>query len=332
MRRRTFITLLGGTAAAWPLAVRAQQGERVRRIGVLMGGHETDSEAQTWKKAFELRLAELGWTDGRNVRIDYHWAGGDPTFSRTFAKEMLSIGPDVVLAVGTAALVALSEETHTVPIVFTRISNPVERGFVATLAKPGGNVTGFSNFDATMSGKWLQTLRDIAPSTSRVAMVANPKESDLGHYYRSFTAAATSSSIEPIEASVQDLDELQGAIAKVAERPGGAIIFIPDGFIQSNRTAVIAQATKYHLPAIYPFRFFATEGGLASYGTSGMHVMEQFHGAETYVDLILKGEKPADLPVQSPSKFELVINLKAAKAIGLTVPQPMLLLADAVIE
>ena len=329
MRRRTFITLLGGTAAAWPLAVRAQQGERVRRIGVLMGGHETDSEAQTWKKAFELRLAELGWTDGRNVRIDYHWAGGDPAFSRTFAKEMLSIGPDVVLAVGTAALVALSEETHTVPIVFTRISNPVERGFVATLAKPGGNVTDFTNFDATMSGKWLQTLRDIAPSTSRVAMVANPKESDLVHYIRSFTAAATSSSIEPIEASVQNLDELQGAIAKVADRPGGAIIFIPDGFIQSNRTAVIAQATKYHLPAIYPFRFFATEGGLASYGTSAT---VQFHGAATYVDRILKGEKPADLPVQSPSKFELVINLKAAKAIGLTVPQPMLLLADAVIE
>jgi hypothetical protein len=194
-----YVHLLGGTAAAWPLAVRAQQGERVRRIGVLMGGHETDSEAQTWKKAFELRLAELGWTDGRNVRIDYHWAGGDPAFSRTFAKEMLSIGPDVVLAVGTAALAALREETHTVPIVFTRISNPVERGFVATLAKPGGNVTGFTNFDATMSGKWLQTLRDIARSTSRVAMVANPKESDLGHYFRSFTAAATSSSIERLK-------------------------------------------------------------------------------------------------------------------------------------
>jgi putative tryptophan/tyrosine transport system substrate-binding protein len=328
MRRRDFIKGIAGSATAWPLAARAQQTETVRRIGVLMATPESDPEVQAWKKAFEQRLAELGWTDGRNVRIDYHWAGGDPAFSRTFAKEMLSIGPDVILAVGTASLVALREETHTVPIVFARVSNPVEQGFVASLAKPGANVTGFSNFDPTMSGKWLQTLRDIAPSISRVAMVANPRESDLVHYFRSFTAAA-SSSIEPIEAAVQNLDELQGAIAKVADKPGGAIIFIPDAFIISNRTAVIAQATKYHLPAIYPFRFFATEGGLASYGISGT---EQFHGAATYEDRILKGEKPANLPVQSPSKFELVINLKAAKAIGLTVPRPMLLLADEVIE
>jgi putative ABC transport system substrate-binding protein len=328
MRRRDLIKVIAG-AAAWPVATRAQQSEPPRRIGVLMVNPESDLEAQAWKRAFEQRLAELGWIDGRNVRIDYHWTAGDPTFSRTFAKEMVSIRPDVILAVGTASLVALREETHTVPIVFARVSNPVEQGFVASLAKPGANVTGFSNFEPTMSGKWLQILRDIAPSTNRVAMVANPRESDLAHYFRSFTEAAASSSIEPIEASVQSLDELQGAIAKVADKPSGAIIFIPDGFVISNRTAVITQATKYHLPAIYPFRFFATEGGLASYGISGT---EQFQGAAMYVDRILKGERPADLPVQSPSKFELVINLKAAKAIGLTVPQPMLLLADAVIE
>jgi putative ABC transport system substrate-binding protein len=327
--RREFISALGGASLAWPLAARAQQGDRMQRIGVLMATQESDPETQSWKKAFVQRLEELGWTDGRNVRIDYRWANGDAALSRTLARELLGMAPDVVLAVGVASLSALQQETRTVPIVFARVSNPVERGFVASLAKPGGNVTGFSNFEPAMAGKWLQTLKDIAPGINRVALIADPEESDLDGYFGSLTTTAGLLAVEPIQEAVHNLDEMARAIAKVADKPGAGLIFIPDGFTIANRAAVIAQVTKYHLPAIYPFSFFASDGGLASYGINGD---EQFRQAAGYVDRVLKGEKPADLPVQAPTKFELVINLKTAKMLGLDIPQPMLLLADEVIE
>ncbi|MGB6507002.1 MAG: ABC transporter substrate-binding protein, partial [Xanthobacteraceae bacterium] len=248
--RRRFITLAGGAAAAWPLGAEAQQADRLRRIGVLMANPESDPQVQSWKKAFVQRLEELGWKDGGNLRSDYRWANGDPDLSRTYAKELLGAAPDVVLAVGTASIAALQKETRSVAIVFTRVSNPVEQGFVASLANPGGNVTGFSNFEPAMAGKWLQTLKDIAPGINHVALVANPDESDMEHYYRSLAAAAGSLSVEPIQAPVHNLDETDRAIAKVADKPGGGLVFIADGFITTNRAAVIAQVNKYRLPAI----------------------------------------------------------------------------------
>jgi putative tryptophan/tyrosine transport system substrate-binding protein len=327
MIRREFITLLGG-AAVWPLQARAQQPDRMRRIGVLQGGTpEPDAESDI--AAFVKRLGNLGWSAGRNLFIDYRWAAGDVARMRVFAQELLSLAPDVVLATGSGPVAVLREETRTVPIVFARVSDPVGQGFVASLARPGGNVTGFSNFEFTLGSKWLQTLTEVAPNVTRVAVIADPGQSALDGFFHSIAAASGSLGVESVRTPVSNLEELEHAIATAGNKPGGGLIILPDGFLLSNRSAVIAQAMKYRLPAIYPFRFLATDGGLVSYG---INTNEQYRAAAGYVDRILRGEKASDLPVQAPAKFELVINLKTAKALGIEVPPMLLARADKVIE
>ncbi|HXQ84342.1 MAG TPA: ABC transporter substrate-binding protein [Xanthobacteraceae bacterium] len=332
MKRRDFITLLGGAAAlgGWPLAdAGAQQGGRVRRVAALIGTPK-DSDTEANIAAFEKTLQSLGWALGRDVAIDYRFGAAiDPARAQTLAKELLATAPDVVLVLGIAPLAALRNETRSVPIVFTRISDPVGQGFVASLAKPGGNVTGFSNFEPAMAGKWLQTLKDVAPAVTRVAVIANPDASALDDYFRAITAPAAALGVEPVRAAVHNLDDIQRAIAAMSEKSGGGLVILPDGLVINNRAAVIAAAATYRVPAIYPFRVFASEGGLVAYG---VNTNEQFRGAASYVDRILKGEKPADLPVQAPDKFEFVVNLKTAKALGLTVSPNLLLTADEVIE
>jgi putative ABC transport system substrate-binding protein len=329
MRRRQFITLLGGTVLAWPLVARAQQAERVRRVGVLMGGSASDPDFQSSVRAFEDALRDLGWTSGSNIVIDYRWISGDAALARALASELLGMSPDAVLAVGLAPIVALRDATHTVPVVFARVSDPVGLGIVTSLARPAGNVTGFINFEPAIAGKWLQTLKEIAPGIIRVAVVANPEVSAFDSYFRSITSVAGALAVEPVQAHVRNRDDIERVIAAANDKPGGGLIVLPDGFVIGNRATIIAQAAKYRLPAIYPFRIFASDGGLVSYG---INTNEQLRGAASYVNRILKGEKPADLPVQEPTKFEFVINLKTAKALGLTIPEALLVRADEVIE
>jgi putative ABC transport system substrate-binding protein len=327
--RRQFISAIGGATVAWPLAARAQQAERVRRVGVLMGGSPNDPDFQSNTRAFEDALRDLGWTSGRNILIDYRWISGDAALARTLASELLGMSPDVVLTVGLAPIVALHDATHTVPVVFARVSDPVGLGIVASLARPGGNVTGFINFEPAIAGKWLQTLKEIAPGTIRVAVIANPEVSAFDSFFHSITSVAGALAVEPVQAPVRNRDDIERAIAAANDMPGGGLIVLPDGFIIGNRATIIAQAAKNRLPAIYPFRFFASDGGLVSYG---INTNEQLRGAASYIDRILKGEKAADLPVQAPTKYELVINLKTAKALGLSIPQTLIATADEVIE
>jgi putative ABC transport system substrate-binding protein len=332
MRRREFIGLLGsapaGISLTWPLAARAQQGAGVRRIAVLVS-QTKNSDVQANNEAFENALRQLGWGLGRDLIIDYRFGAVDPSQATSLAKDVLGAAPDVVLAVGIAPLAALHDLTKTIPIVFARVSNPIEQGFVASLAKPGGNVTGFSNFEPGMAGKWLQTLKDVAPSVTRVGILATPDGSALDAYFRSVTTPARALAVEPIRAAVHNLDDIERVIATIAEKPGGGLIVLPDGLVLSNRATIIAYAAKYRVPAIYPFRVFASEGGLVAYG---VNTNAQFRGAAAYVDRILKGEKPSDLPVQTPDQFELVVNLNTAKALGLTVSPNLLLTANEVIE
>jgi putative tryptophan/tyrosine transport system substrate-binding protein len=300
--------------------------EACRRIE---DSNPSDPDAQADFAAFEDTLRNLGWIVGRNIMIDYRWSGGNPERDGALAKELLKMPPDVLIAVGTAAVGALREKTQTVPIVFARVSDPVTKGLVASFAKPGGNITGFSNFELTMGGKWLEMLKEIAPNVARVTVIANPGTSDLDGFFRSVVAASSVLSIETVKAPVHDLHDMESAMAKAANKSDAGVIVPPDGFMISNRDAVIARAKELRLPAIYAFRFFAIAGGLVSYG---IRTTEQFRGVASYVDRILKGEKPGNLPVQAPTKFELVINLKTAKAIGLTIPPAFLLRADEVIE
>jgi putative tryptophan/tyrosine transport system substrate-binding protein len=329
MRRREFIALLSSTG--WALAARAQSGDRVRRVGALIGGSASDPDLQSNAHALEKSLQNLGWIAGRNLTIDYRWGEGNFVRMRGLAKELFDKAPDVLLAVGGVPLLVFRDATHTVPIIFARVSDPVGQHFVDNVVRPGGNVTGFTNFEPSMSGKWLQVLKDVAPSITQVGVIANPETSHPGldDYLPSILAAAVPLSITATKLPVKNLDDIERAIASAADRPSGGLIIVPDAFLLSNRGAVIEQANKYRLPAIYPFRFFASEGGLVSYG---IDPDQQFPGVASYIDRVLKGEKPGDMPVQAPTKFQLVINLKTAKAIGLTVPQPMLLLADEVIE
>lgn len=331
MRRREFIISVVGVAsvaAGRPFAASAQQ-DRVRRVAVLRDAKESDADARADAAAFEKALQNLGWILGRSITIDTRWTGGDIQSVRPFAKELLSASPDVLIAVGTAPLSVLRDETRTVPIVFARVSDPVGQGFVANLARPGGNITGFSNFEPAMGGKWLETLKEVAPRVSRVAVIANPASSALDGYFRSVAAASAVLGIEPSKLPVRNVHDLELAIATASNSPNGGAIVPPDALTISNRDIVTARAKQLGLPAIYPFRFFAVGGGLVSYG---INTREQFRGAASYVNRILKGEKPADLPVQAPTKYELVVNLRTAKAIGLTIPESFLLRADEVIE
>jgi putative tryptophan/tyrosine transport system substrate-binding protein len=329
MKRREFIVLIGGAATAWPLAAHAQSGDRVRRVGALISGSASDPDLQSNARALEKSLQNLGWVAGRNLVIDYRWGEGNLVRTRGLAKELLDKAPDVLLAVGVGALIAFRDLTHAVPIVFARVSDPVGQHLVDNVVRPGGNVTGFSNFEPAMSGKWLQVLKDVAPNITHVAVIANPEMTALDYFLPSIIAATGPLNVATTKLPVKNPDDIEPAIASAADRPNGGLIVAPDALLLANRGAVIAQANKYRLPAIYPFRFYASEGGLVSYG---IDPDQQFPGVASYIDRILKGEKPGDMPVQAPTKFQLVINLKTAKTIGLTVPQPMLLLADEVIE
>jgi putative tryptophan/tyrosine transport system substrate-binding protein len=331
IRRREVIFTLCGVAAASPLAAQAQQSDRVRRIGVLMGYAESDLEAQAHIAAFREELQKLGWTEGRNTQIDTRWAAPDDAESmRRFAKELVALQPDLILSNTTPTTTALLQQTRTIPIVFAIVADPIGSGFVASFARPGGNVTGFIFTEPTMAGKWLELLKEIAPRVTRVAMLFNPASATYAEYWLNpFKAAAASFAVEAIAAPVRDRSELESVIAAQARESGGGLIVMPDSFMDAHRVEITSLAARYRLPAVYPFRFFAEVGGLLSYGADRT---DNFRRAATYVDHILKGEKPAKLPVQAPIKFELVINLKAAKAIGLDVPLHVQQLADEVIE
>jgi ABC-type uncharacterized transport system substrate-binding protein len=330
MKRRDFITLLGGGAAlAWPRVAHAQ--ERMRRVGVLMALVESDPQAQAHVAAFREELQKLGWVEGRNIRIDIRWATPRDAGSRQrFAKELVALRPDLILSSTTPTTAALLQQTRTIPIVFAVVADPVGSGFVASFSRPGGNATGFIPVEPTMSGKWLELLKEIAPRVTRVAFLFNPATAPYAEYYlTSFKAAAASLALEAIAAPVRDLSELQSAIAAQAGAPHGGLVVMPDSFLVAQWAAITSLAARYHLPAVYPFSFFVELGGLLSYGND---LVDSYRRAASYADRILKGAKAGELPVQAPVKFELVINLKTAKALGLDVPLLLQQRADALIE
>src|SRR5215470_7783036 len=326
MRRRNFIAGLASTAAAWPVAAHAQRLDRLRRIGVLIGFAENDPAVQSWLAAFRAALAKLGWSEGSNLRIELRWSAADPDKIRTFAKELVDLRPDAIFGVSTPAIGTLARETRTIPIVFAGVSDPIGSGFAANLAHPGGNITGFAINDPALGGKWVQLLKEIAPRTLRVELLFNPTTAvALQYFLPSIQAAASSLAVQTNAAPVRAKDEIEGVIAVQARDPGGGLIVMPDVFNDANRELIIALAARYSVPAIYYNRFFLEPGGLISYGDVRI---DQFRPAAGYIDRILKGEKPADLPVQGPTKFELIINVKTAKALGLTVPDGLLVAAD----
>jgi putative ABC transport system substrate-binding protein len=330
LRRRDFITLLGGAAAAWPLVARAQQGERIRRIGVLTTQAESDREVQSWIKAFAIRLQELGWVDGMNVRIDYRWAnGGDPVHLAALARELIELKPDVLLAANYSCAVALRQYTLAIPIVFTTIADAVGVGLVTNLARPEGNITGFTVFEFSIGGKWIEALKEVVPGLRRVAVLFDPTTPTWPQYVRAIEAAAPAVTVRLTPSPVQEDADIERALGAFAAEPNGAVIVIPTTSTVFRRQRIIALAAQFRLPAMYPYRFFAAEGGLMSYGSD---LISQHRQAAAYVDRLLRGEKIADLPVQQASRFEFVINLKTAKALGLTVPPSLLARADEVIE
>jgi len=327
MTRREFITLLGG-AAAWPLAARAQQGERMRRIGVLRFGAADDREATAYIAAFVQGLKQLDWTDGRNMRIDIRWDADDAERARRYAKELVALTPDVILAAGSQAMAALQETTRTIPIVFVNVSDPVGAGYVASLARPGGNATGFMAFEYGMSGKWLELLKEIAPRVTRAAIIRDPTVSVGIGQLGAIQSAAPSFGVEANPIDARDASEIERAITAFARSPNGGLIVTASPSAIVHRELIVTLAARNKLPAAYFDRMFVNAGGLMSYGLT----TDSWRQAAGYVDRILKGEKPADLPVQAPTKYELVINMKTAKALGLDVPPTLLARADEVIE
>ena len=329
MKRREFISLLGGAAAAWPLAARARQGEQMRRVGVLMPFAEDDSDAQANIAAFRQMLQMLGWTDSRNVRIDYRWGGGKPERIAAYGRELVTLKPDVILASSPLVLQPLLQETRSIPIVFTQVTDPVGSGFVASLAHPGGNITGFAVAEFSMYGKSLEVLKEVAPHVARVAVLLNPQQAPQAGMWRAIEAAAPSFKVQLTAANVRDSAEIERTIESFARESGGGLIVLPNVPTIVHWGLIIALAARHRLPAIYTFRQFVADGGLISYGP---HRIDQYRQAAAYVDRILRGEKPADLPIQQPTKFELVIKLKTAKALGLDVPWFLQQRADEVIE
>jgi ABC-type uncharacterized transport system substrate-binding protein len=330
MRRREFIGLVAGAAAAWPLAARAQQGARMRRIGVLMAVPEHDPEYQGYIGAFREGLQKLGWTEGRNIQIDYRWGADDIEAMQRVAKDLVALQPDLIFTQNTPTTAATLQQTRAIPILFANCADPVGSGFVATLPRPGGNVTGFITMEPTMAGKWLELLKEIAPRVSRVAALFNPATATFADIYLTpFKAAAASFGVEAIVAPLHDASELEAVVATQAGEPNGGLIAMPDSFLTVHRTEITSLAARYGLPAVYPFRFFAELGGLLSYGNNQL---DNYPRAAIYADRILRGAKPSELPVQVPVKFELVINLKAAKTLGLYVPLQLQQRADEVIE
>jgi putative ABC transport system substrate-binding protein len=332
MRRRKFITLLGGVVAAGasPFRARAQSSERMRRIGVLMGYPENDTEALAWVTAFRKGLQQFGWVEGHNIRIDIRWATANGELIQHFAKELVALQPELVLSSSTPTTAALLQLTRTIPIVFGIVADPVGSHFVASLARPGGNVTGFTNLEPTIASKWLELLKEIAPRVNRVAFLFNPASAPYAEYYMTpFQAAAASLHVTAIAAPVHETSELETVLAARAREPDGGLVVMPDAFSNAHRTEIISLAARYSLPAVYPYRFFAALGGLITYGTD---LTDNFQRAAIYADRILRGAKPSELPVQAPVKFELGVNLKTAKALGLDVPASLQQRADEVIE
>jgi ABC-type uncharacterized transport system substrate-binding protein len=329
MGRREFITLLGGAAAAWPLAARAQQPEPVRRIGILLPVAADDAEFQTRVGAFLQGLQQLGWAIGRNVRIDTRWAGASAAEIRRHAAELIALAPDVILAHGVPTLGPLLQATRTVPIVFPTAADPVAAGFVDSLARPGGNVTGFMDLEYGMAGKWLELLKQIASGVTRVAVLRDPATPTGPAQFGVIQAVAPPLGMEVNPVNVRDASEIERAVGAVARFPNSGLIVTPSGWASVHRELIVKLAAQHKLPAVYFGRYFVAGGGLISYGPD---LSDQYRRAAGYVDRILKGEKPADLPVQAPTKYELVINLKTAKALGLDVPPSLLARADEVIE
>src|SRR5215472_628712 len=329
MKRRAFITLLGGAAATWPLAARAQQRERMRRIGVLMSLAEDDPEGQSRLRAFVQGLQQSGWTDGRNLRIDIRWGAGDAERIRRYAAELAALAPDVILAGGGAVIPSLLQATRTVPIVFTQTPDPVGAGFVESLARPGGNVTGFTTFEYGISAKWLELLKEIAPRVTRAAVIRDAAIASGTGQWGALQSVAPSFGVELSPVNMRDADEIERAVAAFARSANVGLIVAASTLAIVHREPIITLAARHKLPAVYSGRFFVTAGGLTSYGPDSI---DPHRRAAGYVDRILKGEKPADLPVQAPTKYELVINLKTAKALGLDIPATLLARADEVIE
>ncbi|MGO9847972.1 MAG: ABC transporter substrate-binding protein [Methylocella sp.] len=330
MRRREFITLVGSAAATWPLAARAQQSDRMRLIGVLMGLAESDREAQSWVAAFREELQKLGWTEGRNIEIDTRWATADVESMKRLAKELAALQPDFILTSTTPATAAMLQYTRTIPIIFVLVGDPVGSGFVASMARPGGNATGFTPIEGSLGGKWVEVLKEIAPRVARVTLMFNPPTATFVEgYLNAFKAAAASLGVEAIISPVHDMSELESVIAAQAREPNSGLVVIPDAFTIGHRAEITLLADHYRVPAVYWSRSFAELGGLISYGPV---LVDEYRRAASYADRILKGAKPSELPVQAPVKFELVINLKTAKALGLDVPVQLRQLADEVIE
>ena len=329
MRRRDFIALIGG-AAAPVLVARAQQIAPMRRIGILTGLSETDQNMKAYLRELRRVLDDLGWIDGETIRFEYRYAGGDAERALTLARELVDLRPDLLIAHTTPATAALRQATGAIPIVFVSITDPVAGGFVASLAHPGGNCTGFTNYDYSMGTKWLEILKDLAPDVSRVSVMLDP---ETGAYYAEYLQAiesvAASRAVRTSLATVHKPAEMEDVIAALAREPGGGLIILPSVSITAHSRAIIDAAAQHRVPAIYPFGDYARNGGLVAYG---VELLDLFHRAAAYADRILKGEKPGDLPVQAPTKFELVVNLKTAKAIGLTIPPSILARADEVIE
>jgi putative ABC transport system substrate-binding protein len=331
MKRRQFITLLGGVAATWPLATRAQQPERMRRIGVLMSLAADDPESSSRLTAFVQTLQQLGWTDGRNVRIEIRWGAGNPDLFSRYAMELVAFGPDAILAGGGSTVPALMQATRNIPIVFTQTNDPVGGGFVSSLARPGGNATGFMLFEYGLAAKWLELLKQIAPQVRRVGVLRDVIFSGASGIplFAAIQTAAPSFGIDLTAISVRDAAEIEHDINDFVRGPNDGLIVTNSPLTATHRNLIVQLAAKHRLPAVYPYRYHVAAGGLISYGPDNI---DQYRSAAGYIDRVLKGEKPADLPVQAPTKYELAINLKTAKALGLTVPPSLLATADEVIE
>jgi putative ABC transport system substrate-binding protein len=328
MKRREFIALVGGAVVPWPLSARGQQPERVRRIGILMGLAASDPGGQSEVAALKQGLQALGWIEGRNVQIEMGWAGGELQPMQASARELVARQCEVIVGRSTPVVAALLKETRTIPIVFVAVVDPVGSDFTVSLARPGGSVTGFQNYEFTMGGKWLELLKQVAPHVTRVAMIYNPTTVPY-EFVRKLEAISPSLGLQPVHVRVRDAAEIDSAIATFAREPGGGMIVVPDTFNVANRVQIIGLAAKHSLPAVYTNVLHTRSNGLISYGPD---TPDLFRRAASYVDRILKGEKPADLPVQQPTKYELIINLKTAKAFGLTIPPTLLAIADEVIE
>jgi putative tryptophan/tyrosine transport system substrate-binding protein len=329
VRRREFIRLLGGAAVAWPLAARAQQPSGMRRIGALIGLLENDPESQARLGAFRKGLLELGWIEGRNIQIEYRWAGADTSRLQAYAAELVALRPDVIFAASGTPLAALHRETRAVPIVFTNSSDPVDDGFVASWARPGGNITGLPIYEYAIAGKWLELLKRIAPHVTRVAVIYDPSQPSSAGFIRMIKTGASSLAVGFTAAGARNAAQIEHAVTAFASQPNGGLIVFPSTAAAVHRDLIVTLAARHLLPAVYPYRLFVAAGGLASYSPD---LLELYRRAASYIDRILKGEKPADLPVQAPTKYEFIINLKTAKALGLEVPLHLQQLADEVIE